>query len=421
MKVLGPFVLLILIILGTTESSTFLPANAFKLTNCGVDPGPKGVAVHNSSSIWVSIEVGPSSGGPELEQFTGLPNNCNHPSPTTINGDPDFVNVTSSGVVAVTNHILPSNQITYYDPSHSPSAFDCTDNSIDEGDKIITFQSAQYFSSFSNGNIIKSVEGSSNSCTITHNKLPGTSPHPEGIAYSGQGSGLLVVDNNNEEMYLYYPSTGTFSQLFDFSKIPGLTDAHPWNIAVDYKHNIVWVTFLNSHEVISFDILSQHMVSMSPSTSPYTPYDIAISGDYDPVFTFNNSPIVGKYDTSFNYTNLNDDWTSACSPNCMGIGIDVDSRTGNYFATIQHSSFSSSSDQLTVGATACNPTPSGDWIVDRGCTLLANTQISGNVYVNSGVLLTVSSNTILNIGLNLHKLVVNSGGGILIQPGAQIV
>jgi hypothetical protein len=416
MKGLRPFSLFI-IILSTTGSAIYLPVNAFELTNCAVDQGPRGVAAHNSSSIWVAIETGPPSGGPELEQFTGLPGNCNHPSPITINGaDPDFVNVTSTGIVAVTNHETGDKFITYYDPGQSPSLFSCRNSVINEGDKIITYQGAQYFSSFLSGYIIKSVEGV-DSCTTTTYALPGNTPFPEGIAYSGQGSALLVVDDNNRKLYLFYPSTGVFSLFFDLRTLP-IPDQHPSNIAVDYKNNLVWITFPEGRVVVAIGILSQTLVYTSPSTKSNDPYDIAISGDYEPVFTSNNSNVIGDYDISNNVIDY-DDWTSACSNDCFGQGIDVDARTGNYYAALQNPT-GSSPDQLVVGATACNPPPSGDWTIDRGCTLLVNTQISGNVYVDSGVRLTVSSNTILNIGLNQHKLVVYPGGGVLIQQGAKI-
>jgi hypothetical protein len=394
--------IILFIILNSAVPFLAPSANAFKLKNCSVDTDPRGVAAFNASTIWVAI-----SGG-ELQEFTNSNNDCTN-TKITVNNDPDFINETSTGLVAFTNHLF--NKISYYDTS-TGDTISCSNSLFNEPDDIITYGGAQYFSSYNNGYEVKSVKSGS-TCNITTYAVPGPHSNPEGLAYSGQGSALFVVDNFNNKMYLFYPSTGTFSLFYDFNTLVGSVYDHPWYIAVDTKDSIVWVTFYNDKLVRAFGILSNLLVSTSPTTTGF-PFDVALSGNYDPIFTYGDIPKVGTFDTQSGLIS-DDDWSNVCST-CNGFGIDVDGRTGKYYASMQ----TGNTPQLVIGATPCDPIISGTWTIDRGCTIIPDTSLNSNVTVTNNSVLTILGGTTLHISLNSHKLLVNPGSGILINPGGKI-
>ena len=72
------------------------------------------------------------------------------------------------------------------------------------------------------------------------------------------------------------------------------------------------------------------------------------------------------------------------------------------------------------GIADCSPT-SGNWNVTSSCTITGNpTTITGDVTVNSGVVITIPAGKSLDINFGLRHLLVKSGGAILIKAGGKI-
>jgi hypothetical protein len=68
----------------------------------------------------------------------------------------------------------------------------------------------------------------------------------------------------------------------------------------------------------------------------------------------------------------------------------------------------------------CITPTSGDWAITSTCTLGSNFNPPGNVFVASNSLLTVPNGVTLGINFGANKLYINSGGGVLINPGGKI-
>ena len=69
----------------------------------------------------------------------------------------------------------------------------------------------------------------------------------------------------------------------------------------------------------------------------------------------------------------------------------------------------------------CVPPSSTDWIVTSSCTLSNSASTSYNVIINSGAVLTIPNGITLNINFAQKHLLVQSGGGVLIQSGGKII
>jgi len=67
----------------------------------------------------------------------------------------------------------------------------------------------------------------------------------------------------------------------------------------------------------------------------------------------------------------------------------------------------------------CSPT-AGDWTVSSTCTMITSATVTGNVIVQSGVVLTIPSGVMLDINFATKNLTVESGGGVLIESGGKI-
>jgi hypothetical protein len=375
-------------------------ANATVLLNCAVDLEPKGVAARNANSIWVAIDSG------ELHQFTNLPNGCNK-NTITVNNDPHLLNETSTGLVAFTNHI--SNKVSYYD-INSGNTISCSNSVFNEPDAITTFSGAQYFTNYLSGYVAKSVKGTS-TCTITSYLVPGTNPRPEGIAASTGINGLFVVDQNNNKLYTFNPSTGNFQLCVNFG-----VGHVPWYAAVSDSSSIIWVTFNAEKTIRAVGTLSC-LVAETDARAPGSPFDVALTSDQiSPRITFSDSSIVSKFDESSKSWS-NDYWSNYCGANCYGFGIDTDIASGVYYAAMR-SGFPS--DMLAVGIEGCGPPSTGDWDVTSGCGIVVNQYAPANVIVENGVVLTITSGTALNIDFTHYHLLVKAGGKVLIQSGGKI-
>lgn len=68
----------------------------------------------------------------------------------------------------------------------------------------------------------------------------------------------------------------------------------------------------------------------------------------------------------------------------------------------------------------CVTPTSGDWTITSSCILGSNFNPPGNVFVSNNALLTIPNGVTLGIDFVSHKLLVNSGSGILINPGGKI-
>jgi len=68
----------------------------------------------------------------------------------------------------------------------------------------------------------------------------------------------------------------------------------------------------------------------------------------------------------------------------------------------------------------CSPPTSGDWVVSSTCTLSTNATAPANIIVNNGAILTIPNGIRLNIDMVHHHLLVQSGGGVLVQSGGTI-
>lgn len=71
-------------------------------------------------------------------------------------------------------------------------------------------------------------------------------------------------------------------------------------------------------------------------------------------------------------------------------------------------------------STYCLPPSSGDWNVANSCTIPTNTIEPGNVIVPLGTVLTIPSGLRLNIDFTRYHLLVQYGGGVLVQSGGAI-
>ena len=60
------------------------------------------------------------------------------------------------------------------------------------------------------------------------------------------------------------------------------------------------------------------------------------------------------------------------------------------------------------------------WTITTRCTLTSDATAPGDVIVQSGAVLTISPNRLLDINFALHHLLVQSGGGVLIKAGGKI-
>ncbi|MDH3324755.1 MAG: hypothetical protein OEL89_03895, partial [Candidatus Peregrinibacteria bacterium] len=69
---------------------------------------------------------------------------------------------------------------------------------------------------------------------------------------------------------------------------------------------------------------------------------------------------------------------------------------------------------------ACIVPTSGNWEPLADCTLSATETLQGDLIINSDILLTISANAWLNIDLNVQKVLVKNGGGILIKLGGKL-
>lgn len=79
------------------------------------------------------------------------------------------------------------------------------------------------------------------------------------------------------------------------------------------------------------------------------------------------------------------------------------------------------SDPNDASSTACiSPTSETDWTVTRDCTFMQNKTWSGNLYVQSGAVMTIPSSISLDLDFSLKKLVVQNGSGVLIQHGGTL-
>ena len=97
-------------------------------------------------------------------------------------------------------------------------------------------------------------------------------------------------------------------------------------------------------------------------------------------------------------------------------GIALDSSGNMYVADTGNNRI-----QVFSLVSSCMPSPSGEWNVISSCTLMDNlTTITGDVIVNSGVVITIPTGKSLDIDFANHHLLVESGGGVLVQAGGKI-
>ncbi len=315
-------VAILVTVLLTTTILTYLPmAEAAKVRACDTNADPKGVAAASSTEVWSANDGG------TLQKFTNLASNCNKTS-YTVNGDPHFIDRSSSTKITYTNHV--SDKITYFDPSTSTKV-DCTNASIDGPDDIVSYDSnTQFSTAYNSGKIIKTVKGTS-SCTVTAYTVPGTSPKPEGIDTSPDISGMFFVDQNNKKLYKIAASTGTITLVRDLTLD---TVYNPWFVADSNDNgNFVWITFRDSGVLRAYATASGALVETSPSLGTgNNVFDIAVISQGVPIVTWYQDPKISKYDYGTD-TWTTHDWSTECS-DCDGFGIDTIS-SGTYYATLR--------------------------------------------------------------------------------------
>lgn len=105
----------------------------------------------------------------------------------------------------------------------------------------------------------------------------------------------------------------------------------------------------------------------------------------------------------------------------FGAGLDPSNSTliwtaGEYY-TISSHTWSTFIGSIVLD---CVPPSSGDWIITSNCTLANSATVPGNVIINNNSLLMVPSGTTLSIDFTRYHLLVNSGSGVLVQPGGRI-
>jgi hypothetical protein len=296
-------------------------ASATKTRACTTNSSPKGVDSVSTSEVWIANDGG------TLQKFTSLSTGCTS-TPYTVNGDPHFIDRSTSTQIEYTNHI--NNKITYFDPS-TLTKIDCTDANISSPDDIDSdTASAQYSTSYNNGKLIKTVKGTP--CTVTPFSLPLSGANPEGIDKSTDVGGFLVVDQANKKVYKFNTSTNSFTLCLTLANIP-------WFVADDSSQDIFYVT-INDHvsgnnvdQVKIGGTLSCLVAETSP-TAPGHPFDIAVKQNAA-VVTFNDIPKVGIYSTTTHAWTF-DDWSTECS-GCIGFGIDTIYSTGDYYAALRGS------------------------------------------------------------------------------------
>ncbi len=66
------------------------------------------------------------------------------------------------------------------------------------------------------------------------------------------------------------------------------------------------------------------------------------------------------------------------------------------------------------------PTSPGDWTISSSCTMGSNFNATGDVFVANNSVLTIPNGITLGVNFASHKLFVNSGSGVLIQPGGKL-
>jgi len=97
-----------------------------------------------------------------------------------------------------------------------------------------------------------------------------------------------------------------------------------------------------------------------------------------------------------------------------------DSNAGQWISsgyTLQGGSSGNNVEIFNLSFGRCLPPATGDWTVSQSCTLTASSTPPANVIVPSGVVLTIPNGLTLNVEFTHYHILVQSGGGILIQSG----
>lgn len=311
----------VLIVMSSFLIQPISVVDATKTRACTTNQTPKGVDSVDPNEVWIANDGG------TLQEFTNLSTDCTNTS-YTVNGDPHFIDRSTTTQVQFTNHI--NNKITYFDPS-TGNKIDCVDANIDGPDDIASeTASAQYSTSYNNGKLIKTVKGTGACDTVTPFTLPLDGANPEGVDKSTDVGGLLVVDQFNNNLYIFDTSTNTFSLCASFS-------SRPWFVADDSTQHLAWVTFNEAQVIQGIATLSCGIVRTSALTTPtfdHLPFDIAVrSGGDKVIVSFNDESDVGIYDISADSWTF-DDWNAECS-GCTGFGIDAIYSTGDYYAAMR--------------------------------------------------------------------------------------
>lgn len=300
-------------------------AQAAKVGACDVNATPVGVEVDPSNSkVWVA-----STGG-TIQQYLGL-NTCTNSS-HTVGGDPHFIDVASGTTkIDYTFHSTNDRSIGYYNPSDS-TKITCDEGSSSSNngpDDVDSYSStSQYFTTYTNGKVVKSVKGTS-SCTFTSYTVPGTTPNPEGIDKSTDVSGFFVVDQLNKKLYKM-TSGGSFTLCSTFADIP-------WFVAASDANDLLAVTLTKSDQTQGWVKIIGTLTCAVAETSPANtdlPYDIAMRSNGEPIVTFKNAPKVTKYSYSTHNWVTAHNWSTDCGSGCVGFGIDVNTGTNQYYAAM---------------------------------------------------------------------------------------
>lgn len=300
-------------------------AEAAKVRHCTTNAQPRGVEV--TSSVWVAIDGGASSGS--VQRFSTT--SCTVTTYTSgIAGSPHFIDAPSTTKVVFTEKDELT-KIGYLNPD-TGSTTECSNVNINAPDDIDSWvASDQYFTSYNNGKVVKSVF-SNNQCTFTFFTLPnpsGITPNPEGIDRSSDVNGFFVVDQANKRLYKFDVSTGGFTLCRSFT---GALDV-PFFVAVNDAQDILIVTFLQAKVVRGIGTLSCAVAETSIQAGGNV-YDVAIAGDgADPYVTYNDQAIVARYDWSTDVWTPHD-WSAECS-SCTGFGIDAIISNNTYYAAMR--------------------------------------------------------------------------------------
>jgi hypothetical protein len=317
---------------------SFFPApdaEAAKTRNCATNASPKGVEVYSAGSeVWVANDGG------SLQKFSTT--TCTGPTTYTVTGDPHFIDRQTSTKIAFTQHI--GDKISFYDPSTGTQT-DCSSVNVDGPDDIDAWDTTyEYATSYNAGKVLRINKSL---CAITSYTVPGTNPNPEGIDKSTDISGFFVIDQNNNKLYKFTVSDGSFTLCKDFNTITGAPK--PWFVAASDSQDILWVTFNAEQKVRALGTLSC-LVAETSGTAAGNPYDIAIAGgNVDPYVTFNNNAKVQRYKTSTHTWSTADDWSTECGVGCTGFGIDTDIASNTYYAAMRSGG---STHKLVVGSIA---------------------------------------------------------------------